>query len=242
LRAASSLVRSAGGASALPAPFRFRGIFRAGPRQIAIAPPGLQDRIARAGGRNLYDEPNFRIVWGWSRLDWIWSRKAGGYERRPKYPNKKNRWLLEQWKPALAYGTKESWIRQTRAWIYGLPIEVNGPYPSRGDYELVHVIETDHCEGCQSLVGAPGGDGQCQCGGMAFVALTLIVCDNLIDLVARSREMHAATRRNRKLDSADREERDYDVFADDVIRDAQPILDGQPYVTVPRNYGGKEDS
>ena len=27
--------------------------------------------LALAGGRNRFGEPNYRAVWGWSRLDWI---------------------------------------------------------------------------------------------------------------------------------------------------------------------------
>jgi hypothetical protein len=43
-------------------------------RETHEAPASIQQRIARAGGTNRYDEPNFRVVWGGSRLTWIGGR------------------------------------------------------------------------------------------------------------------------------------------------------------------------
>ena len=43
-------------------------------REAKEAPADIQERIARAGGSNRFGEPNFRVVWGWSRLSWIGGR------------------------------------------------------------------------------------------------------------------------------------------------------------------------
>src|SRR2546425_9290644 len=34
-------------------------------------PENDAQRLERAGGRNLFGEPNYRAVWGWDRLAWI---------------------------------------------------------------------------------------------------------------------------------------------------------------------------
>lgn len=43
-------------------------------RETHEAPASAQQRLARAGGTNHYGEPNFRVVWGGSRLTWIGGR------------------------------------------------------------------------------------------------------------------------------------------------------------------------
>jgi hypothetical protein len=53
-------------------------------RETHEAPASVQERIARTGGANRYGEPNFRVVWGGSRLSWIggrWSDRDA-HERR----------------------------------------------------------------------------------------------------------------------------------------------------------------
>src|SRR5690242_15144526 len=49
-------------------------------RETHEAPLSLQLRLAHAGGLNRFGEPNFRAVWGWSRLTWI-GGKMDGYGR-----------------------------------------------------------------------------------------------------------------------------------------------------------------
>jgi hypothetical protein len=43
-------------------------------RETHEASASVQQRIARSGGENSFGEPNFRVVWGGSRLTWIGSR------------------------------------------------------------------------------------------------------------------------------------------------------------------------
>src|SRR5579871_6932287 len=126
-------------------------------RETHEAPADVAREVASAGGRNLYGEPNYRAVWGWSRLDWIggkWEdrdaagnllREAVEVRREPKYlPH--DRWHIERWMPPESYGSPEAWHAETREFAGGRSVAALGPYPSRGDYE--------HC----FTVAGPGGE------------------------------------------------------------------------------------
>jgi len=93
-------------------------------RETHEAPASVQERVARAGGRNRFGEPNFRVVWGGSRLAWIggrWTdRDAHGNITReiielrhvPKYAATE-RWHIERWTPPESYGAPAQWYAQT---------------------------------------------------------------------------------------------------------------------------------
>jgi hypothetical protein len=60
-------------------------------RETKEAPPEIQARIARAGGRSFYGEPNFRIVWG---------RNIRAGELDGPYPlAAPDHWYIERWIP-----------------------------------------------------------------------------------------------------------------------------------------------
>ncbi len=91
-------------------------------RETHEAPASIQRRIALAGGANRYGEPNFRVVWGGSRLTWIggrWTdrdahgnaiREAIELRQVPKYAPL-DRWHIERWTPPESYGSPDSWYR-----------------------------------------------------------------------------------------------------------------------------------
>jgi hypothetical protein len=121
-------------------------------RETHEAPAAVQERVARAGGSNRLGEPNFRVVWGGSRLAWIGGRwtdhDANGnviretieLRRAPKYvPH--NRWHVERWMPPESYGSPEQWYAQTIEVEDGIRILALGPYPSRGEYEHCFTLE-----------------------------------------------------------------------------------------------------
>lgn len=131
------------------------------------APEHLQKFLAERGGRNLYGGPLYRLVWSNDRLCWKYGEwtdhDASGNEIRkvvearetPKYAFAKNRWILESWHPADYYGTPATWAREMTDWRLGTTCSVLGEYPSRGDYELLDVIEkVGTCE-CGSDVNKP---------------------------------------------------------------------------------------
>jgi hypothetical protein len=95
-------------------------------RETREAPADVARELALAGGFNPYGEPNYRAVWGWSRLDWIggkWEdRDAAGnllrevveLRREPKYvPH--DRWHIERWVPAESYGSPAAGTRPSAA-------------------------------------------------------------------------------------------------------------------------------
>lgn len=124
-------------------------------RETHEAPASIQRRVAHAGGFNRLGEPNFRVVWGGSRLAWIggrWTdrdahgnviREAIELRRSPKY-FPQERWHIERWLPPEAYGSPEMWRTQTTEIEDGISIPALGPYPSRGDYEHCFTLASSH--------------------------------------------------------------------------------------------------
>jgi len=73
----------------------------------------LQAILTAAGGKNRFDEPNFRISWG----------MEAPYN---------NRWILERWLPPEVFGTPENWnARETKVLVF----------PYRGSYEHCFTFE-----------------------------------------------------------------------------------------------------
>ncbi len=117
-------------------------------RETHDTPETVAHRLERAGGVNRFGEPNYRAVWGWSRLALAWI--GGKFEDRdehgallrervelrwePKYPAV-NRWHIERWLPPEVYGSPRAWYAQTIERENGISIPALGPYPSRGEYE-----------------------------------------------------------------------------------------------------------
>lgn len=116
-----------------------------------IAPPELQRFLREEGGRNPHNEPNFRLVWGASRLTWRHGKwrdtdpDTGAFLREviearevPKYGYALERWHIEVWHPAEWYGDPETWPVE---WVNGKSCETLGEFPARGGYESVDVLE-----------------------------------------------------------------------------------------------------
>jgi len=176
-------------------------------RETHEAPAVVQQRVARAGGANRFGEPNFRVVWGGSRLTWIggrWTdRDASGNAIRetielrqvPKYvPH--DRWHIERWTPPEFYGPPARWYDATAENENGVRVPALGPFPSRGEYEHCFTLET------------PAG---------GFLPLTPGACDWVVRAIEWSRRQPPVTRR---LALAAREEsraRARDRAADEIL-------------------------
>jgi hypothetical protein len=177
-------------------------------RETHEAPEGVARELALAGGCNLYGEPHYRAVWGWSRLDWIggkWEdrdpasgallREVIEVRREPKYmPH--DRWHIERWMPAESYGSPEEWRAQTLEIVHGRNVAALGPYPSRGDYEHCFTLE------------GPRGE---------FVQLTPAVARHIARAIEFSRGVPRAKRREALDERARLEERHYDAWAESVL-------------------------
>jgi hypothetical protein len=176
-------------------------------RETHETPADAARELAVSGGYNRFGEPNYRAVWGWSRLDWIggkWEdRVAGGallrevveLRREPKY-TPHNRWHIERWMPPESYGSPEQWRAETIEIANGRNIAALGPYPSRGDYEHCFTLE------------GPRGE---------FVQLTPSVARHIARAIEASRNMPHAKGREALDERTRREEREYDSYADAVL-------------------------
>jgi hypothetical protein len=176
-------------------------------RETHSAPVAVQDRIARSGGTNRYGEPNFRVVWGGSRLTWIggrWcDRDASGTLLReriemrhaPKYAQE-NRWHIERWAPPESYGSPENWFATTVEVEDGVRVPALGPYPSQGEYE--------HCFTLESA------DGE-------FIPLSPAACDWIVRAIEWSRRQPRGVRRGALTALAAKRERDFDRAADEIL-------------------------
>ena len=176
-------------------------------RETHQTPCCVDEALRLEGGCNRFGEPNYRAVWGWSRLDWIggkWEdRDAGGkllrevveLRREPKYiPH--DRWHIERWLSPESYGSPEQWHVETMEIQNGRCIPALGPYPSRGEYEHCFTLE------------GPRGE---------FVQLTPAVARHIARAIEASRTTPRIKRREALQERTRREEREYDSYADRVL-------------------------
>lgn len=145
-------------------------------REQHEAPEWAQRLLVLAGGLNRFGKPNYRWVWGASRLSWIggmWTDWTPGgsvlrqvFEMRhiPKY-EPLNRWHLEKWLPPELYGSPRMWAMTTIETHGSHSLPALGPYPQFGEYE--HSLTLD--EPCHLCIRAKN-PGKCEHRG--FVQLT----------------------------------------------------------------------
>jgi hypothetical protein len=179
-------------------------------RETHEAPASIQEHITGAGGLNRFGEPNFRIVWGGSRLTWIggrWTdydaqgnvvRETVELRREPKYIPL-NRWHIERWMPPESYGSPVSWYEQTVEVANGIRIPALGPYPSRGEYE--------HCFTLESVEGE-------------FMPLTVAVCDWIVRAIEWARRQPRYVGRAAIGRREARQAQHWESAADDLLDEA----------------------
>jgi hypothetical protein len=176
-------------------------------RETHEAPAAIQQRITRAGGTNRFSEPNFRAVWGGSRLTWIggrWCdhdasgnliRESTELRRVPKYLPLE-RWHIERWTPPEFYGSPGRWNDETAEYESGVRVPALGPFPSRGEYE--------HCFTLES----PSGD---------FLPLSSTACDWIVRAIEWSRRQPRESRRVAITAREEASARDFDRAADEIL-------------------------
>lgn len=195
-----------------------------------FAPPAVEARIARAGGWNRLGQPNFRVVWGWSRPSLFggkweeWDLDASGrvrsttavqvsygYRWLPKY-EPWFCWHLERWMPPEHFGTPASWYARYRTVEDGREFYELGPYPHRGEYEHCFPILDRHKPDLP-------------------IELTPSLIDYVVAAIEYSRQVvgkdpvkNLEALRAREA----RKERDWEAYADAVLDDAAPAFHGQP--------------
>lgn len=176
-------------------------------REAKRTPVEVAARLARAGGRNRYGEPNFRAVWGWSRLTWIggrWEdrdasgnllREAVELRQVPKY-TPHDRWHIERWCPPELYGGPAAWDAQTIEVDGARTIPALGPYPARGEYEHCFTLE------------GPRGE---------FVQLTASAAEYVARAIEFARALPAVARRAALDARHSRDDRAWETFARDIL-------------------------
>ncbi|HEY2823067.1 MAG TPA: hypothetical protein VGJ06_18625 [Candidatus Acidoferrum sp.] len=197
-------------------------------RETHEAPDSVARALELAGGKNPFGEPNYRAVWGWNRLAWIGGkfeehdpdtgsllREVIELRQEPKYPEV-NRWHIEKWLPAEAYGSPRAWWAQTLEIADRRSIPALGPYPARGEYEH-----------CLTLEG-PSSVGKCG----EFVQLTVTAAEHIARAIEWSRKHPRSQSRSSLYEREDRADREYGELAYDILDDAVPAFHKQPFVTV----------
>lgn len=191
-------------------------------REIHEAPPWVLQRVTRAGGLNRFGEPNFRVVWGGSRLAWIGGRWVGRDDhgniiretvelrREPKYVPV-DRWHVERWLPPECYGSPSSWYELTVETEGSIRVPTLGPYPSRGEYE--------HCFTLQDARGE-------------FIPLTATACEWIARAVEWSRQQPSIVRRAAHEAREIRRMRDWDGAVDAILEEGAPAFAGQPFISL----------
>lgn len=131
-----------------------------GARIVCIAehdkdcPPEVEAFVTKYGGRNLFGDPRFRVIWGGRRLTWRtkkWTEKdAHGNVVRQfvgtrwfyKYPRFRERWVIEWWKAPTeyGYGDPDIWFKDNTIVHDDVPIYPRQPFPHRGDYEFLDAV------------------------------------------------------------------------------------------------------
>ena len=180
-------------------------------RETHQPPASVARRLHIAGGSNRFGQPNYRAVWGWSRLGWVggkWEdRNAAGEILRevvelryvPKYAPH-DRWHIERWLPPEAYGSPRQWYSQTIELAGGRNIPALGPYPDCGEYEH-----------CFTLEDSQGG----------FVQLTPTVAEYIARAIEAGRHVSAAQRRRALQAREERAEKSYDDWAWHVLKNGE---------------------
>lgn len=204
-------------------------------------PESVKVRLILAGGVNPFGEPNFRLSWGYNRIvkihgqweEWEPARPTGiaGPDGRPivipprckgsvietrevpKYlPG--NCWHLEHWQSPESYGSPETWGKLGQEVIGCMTVDTAGPYPSRGDWELVFPMTSD---------GSPQGQP---------IPLEASCVEAIIAMLQKSKDFSMAMRIAAIKQRMEREEREKDARLIDVLSSGLPAFHGREFVTL----------
>lgn len=193
----------------------------------------LQARIAEMGGRADNGLSLFRVIRGSDRFTliggkWIHHDAHGnetgshiGVERVLKHPEAKDRYLFEML--MFPEYTPVEWKLRFTEWIDGQSVETLGPYPERGEYELVRVIERVHVDQKTGNILSK-----------EFVPLTESLCDALVLTAKMNRELPGKHKQLAAQERRAREEKEKDDRQRAIIENCErPTWARQPHIIVP---------
>lgn len=200
-------------------------------REIKVVPREIQALATQSGGLNFLGEPNYRVVWGWSRLcliggEWTdfdsqgnYVQTVGQYRWEPKNMPF-DRWHLETWLPPSHFISREHWHEITEEEFNGEKFAALGPFPSRGEYEACYCFEN--------------ADGTYQ-ELFSHVVETVCKALNYQKTISALKRQEAIAKREEKKKTDD-----YN-FAFDLADDAVPAFYGKPQVGVTRDIERNHD-
>ena len=195
-----------------------------------------------AGGKNRFDQPNFRAVWGYDRIvpiHGMWEEyeesevfdptvrslrrkvitlKRSVVETRevPKYlPG--NCWHLECWRPPEEYGSPEQWGKLGEE-VYGaMTVDTSGPYPSMGEYELCFPLTSDW-----TSTGTP-------------IPLVNSIVEAIVRAIKAGKENFSYAQRRAAIEQDHaRKEAGFQRVTEDKLRDGLRPYCGNEFITVPK--------
>lgn len=181
---------------------------------IPQVPRHLEKRITRLGGRASNGWPLFRVMRGCDRLTIV----AG--EKRIKYPGTSNRYIFEML--MFCELTPAEWEERFTVYVDGKKVELNGPYPENGEYELFKVIEKVRVDARTKQVISK-----------EFAPLTATLCDALVETAILNRGLTEKHKVEAARERRAKEEAEKDQRLIDKIDDMGSAFDGKTFVTVP---------
>lgn len=198
-------------------------------REQHEAPEWAQRLLILAGGTNRFGKPNYRWVWGWSRLTWIggmwtdWNPTGGvlrqAFELRQVPAHEPHdRWHLEKWIPPEVYGSPRMWALTTRESYGGRSLDALGPYPQFGEYE--HSLTLD--EPCRACIRK----GQAQnCDHRGFAQLTPEIAFRMARALEFSRKYTETERRDAVEKCHQRDAMQDDKAIDEILGSDPGMID-----------------
>jgi len=208
-------------------------------------PEHIKHTLRVAGGLNTWGEPNFRIVWGAQRIvpitglwqDFEPSHGTGIYQMTakglqeiktrpkliksvvetrhvPKYLPKEC-FFLEKWCPPEMYGSPETWGKLGEEVVGSMTVDTAGPFPSRGEYELVFPLTSDH-----TPLGTP-------------IPLYGAVIEMIVGVIQQGRNFSHAQRRAAIQQRVEREDEQYIDRTEAILRDGLRPFGGEKFIVVP---------
>lgn len=175
----------------------------------------LVRRVTEKGGKAENGLPLFRIMRGCDRFTWIggkWNHfdDSGnvtgshiGVQNVLKYPEAKDRYILEVLCPAENYGSEAVWETMFTEYIDGIRVETLGPFPREGEYEIVRVIEREY------------KDSKGVTWKKEFVPLTATLCDAIVDTAVRNKDLPERIRKEAKRKIWEDQKREEDQRLED---------------------------
>jgi hypothetical protein len=184
---------------------------------IDPVPRHFEKRITRIGGRADNGWPLFRVMRGCDRFAII----AG--EKRLKYPNAIDRYIFEML--LFCELPPEQWEERFTYYVDGKKVEVNGPYPANGEYEIMEpygIIEKVTVNPRTKMVIK-----------REFAPLTSTLCDALVETAKLNRGLTAQHRMQAAQERRAKEEAEKEQRLIDRIDEMGLAFEGKTFVTVP---------